>query len=75
MNTTFITPVSPKSGVLSRLDHTVRNMIADHAAWRERRRVGRELRRLAATSPHLLTDIGLDAPLAPAGRPSVYFGW
>lgn len=75
MNTVFNTQVSRKFGVLGRLEANLRNMIADHAAWRERRRVGRELRRLAATSPHLLADIGLDAPLATGGRPTVYFGW
>ncbi|WP_158596134.1 DUF1127 domain-containing protein [Oleomonas cavernae] len=45
------------------------NMIADHAAWRQRRATRRELSRLGATSKHLLRDIGIEvveAERAPA---------
>lgn len=45
------------TGFFSRL---ASSMIADHAAWRQRRATRRELSRLGATSGHLLRDIGID---------------
>ncbi|MDD3444321.1 MAG: hypothetical protein PHS60_02850 [Zavarzinia sp.] len=76
MNSTFYNHVSAHRGPVARIERFVRNMIEDHAARRARRVARRELRRLAATSPHLLLDIGCEDP-APAGtgHPTRLFGW
>ena len=60
---------------------TAGNLIADAflngitrvRGWLAARQTARELRKLQLLSPHLLRDIGVDAPDVPARMPTNYF--
>ncbi len=56
MFTATVHTTAPRHGFLARAGLGLRRMIENHAA---RRATRRELQRLAATSPHLLQDIGI----------------